>query len=282
MTVDREPAGAPAAPLLIAPLPEGLEWLKDEPVGVQPGAGWGPVLVQLWDFAELGSVRALPYVVEWHRRYADAGLVVVGVHSPRWPLTADPADVGAAVGRLGLVHPIAIDTDRRLWRSYGAEEWPSAFLWDRDGALHWHRAGAGGFREAELAIQELLRAGGTLHEPPEPVPPLRPVDAPGARAGSPTEELLPGGSLERPWVAGEDGSELTVPYAAAGAYASADGLGQLTVTIDGDAANARSVPVALPGLYQLASSGRHERHTLHLRATGAIRLWSLTFPPGVP
>ena len=42
----------------------------------------GPALVHFLDFAQLNSVRTLPYVSEWARRYREAGLSVIGVQSP--------------------------------------------------------------------------------------------------------------------------------------------------------------------------------------------------------
>ena len=34
----------------------------------------GPVLVHFFDYAQLNSVRTLPYLIEWDRRYREAGL----------------------------------------------------------------------------------------------------------------------------------------------------------------------------------------------------------------
>ena len=48
----------------------------------------GPVMVHFFDFAQLNSVRALPYAIAWDERYRDAGLTTVGVHTPRFGFTA--------------------------------------------------------------------------------------------------------------------------------------------------------------------------------------------------
>ena len=49
----------------------------------------GPVLVHFFDFSQLNSVRTLPYLVEWDRRYREAGLTTIGVQAPRFPFGAD-------------------------------------------------------------------------------------------------------------------------------------------------------------------------------------------------
>ena len=54
-------------------------------------AAAGPVLVHFFDFAQLNSVRALPYAIEWDARYRDAGLTTLGIHSPRFRFTAERA-----------------------------------------------------------------------------------------------------------------------------------------------------------------------------------------------
>ena len=40
-----------------------------------------PCSVWFWDYSSLNSLRTLPYLLEWHRRYGDSGLRILGVHS---------------------------------------------------------------------------------------------------------------------------------------------------------------------------------------------------------
>ena len=89
----------------------------------------GPALVHFLDFDQLNSVRTLPYVLEWDRRYREAGLRTIGVQAPRFPFGADPEAVAAGLERLGIGFPVAIDTGRALWHSYGCGGWPVLFLW---------------------------------------------------------------------------------------------------------------------------------------------------------
>ena len=70
-----------------------------------------PVLVHFFDFAQLNSVRTLPYLRAWHERYRSEALSLIGVHSPRFPFTQDPDAVGGAVERLGIDWPVAVDPE---------------------------------------------------------------------------------------------------------------------------------------------------------------------------
>jgi hypothetical protein len=236
----------------------------------------GPALVHFIDFAQLNSVRTLPYVVEWARRYRDAGLKTIGVQAPRFPFGADPGAVATGLDRLGVDFPVAIDADRELWRLYGCEGWPSLFLWRQGGALAWAHFGEGEYLGTEMAIQEELREIDALRELPEPMEPLRTTDRPGARVMAPTSEFFPGGSWEEPWT----GDELALEYEAGGAYATVEGGGELSVALD--RAEERVVSVEGPGLYKLAEHPSHESHRLSLRPTDGLRVWSLSFAAGVP
>jgi hypothetical protein len=257
-------------------LPEGVEWVGEAPRSMPLATARGPVLVHFLDFAQLNSVRTLPYVSEWARRYADAGLTTLGVQAPRFSFGADPDVVRAGLTRLGAELPVAIDADRRLWHAYGCEGWPSLFLWKLGGALAWFHFGEGEYRATEEAIQAELREQDALQPLPEPMAPLRPSDAPGAKVMPPTPELFPGGSWEQPW----EGDELEVPYEAGGAYATVEGVGELALTLDG----AQLDPVAVSGaaLYTLAEHLKHAQHSIVIHPTPGLRIWSVSFSAGVP
>jgi hypothetical protein len=239
----------------------------------------GPVLVHFFEYAQLNSVRALPYIVEWQRRYEPHGLTTLGVQAPRFPFGFDPEAAAAGVRRLGIRHPVALDADRVLWQDYGCSGWPSLFLWGRGGVLRWVHFGEGEYRATELAIQEELRAEESLLELPPPLAPMRASDAPGALVMPPGDEVYPGGGPESPWQAdGEEAIELA--YEAGGAHATVVGSGAMAVELDGSAE--RLVDVAGPGLYTLAEHPAHERHLLALRPSAGQRVWSISFSAGVP
>jgi hypothetical protein len=262
-------------------LPEEIAWVGTRPESMPALTAGGPALVHFLDVAQLNSVRTLPYLAEWSRRYREAGLSVIGVQSPRFPFGAEEEAVAAGLDSLGVEFPVAIDAERELWRAYGCEGWPSLFLWSLGGALAWVHFGEGEYLATEIAIQEELREIDALRDLPEPLAPLRPTDAPGARVMAPTPEHFPGGSWERPWTAGEDGEDLALDYQAGGAYATVEGEGTLEVELDGEWLQ----PLAVgpnPALHALAEHPRHEAHDLVLRPSPGLRIWSLSFAAGAP
>jgi hypothetical protein len=260
-------------------LPAGLAWIGAEPESMPALTAGGPALVHFLEFGQLNSVRTLPYVEAWARRYREHGLGVIGVQAPRFPFAAEPASVGAGLAEAGVTFPVAIDAEHELWAAYGCEGWPSLFLWSLGGALSWAHFGEGEYRATEEAIQEELRELDALRALPEPIAPLRGTDAPGAQVIPPTPELFPGGSWERPWVAGEDGEVLALDYQAGGAYATVEGDGEIEVELDGLWTTLPSGPA---GLRTIAEHPRHEAHDLLLRPQPGMRVWSLSFAAGLP
>ena len=204
---------------------------------------------------------------------------MIGVQAPRFPFGSDPDVVAAGLAALGVEFPVAIDAERELWSAYGCEGWPSLFLWSLGGALSWVHFGEGEYRGTEEAIQAELREIDALRELPEPLAALRPTDAPGARVIAPSAEVFPG-SWERAWTAGEDGEVLALDYQAGGAFATAEGAGELQIEIDGK----WQAPVAIggAGLYALAEHPNHEAHSLVLRPAPGLRIWSVSFSAGAP
>jgi hypothetical protein len=277
------PSGAlrpPRPDIAIPPLPEGLDWVGEPITSIDRLSAARPVLVQFFDFAQLNSVRTVPYLRAWHERYAGDGLAMVGVHSPRFPFTQATDAVAAAAERLGIDWPVVVDPRFTLWRLYEPHGWPALFLWGRGGALRWYHLGEGEYAGSEEAIREELGGSGNGREWPPLLEPIRPSDAPGAKVIPPTAEIFPGGSTEEPWPKAEADRRLELRYEAGGAYAATDGEGEIAIRVDGEERDA--VAVAHPGLHELTAHEATERHLLELEASPGLLIYSIQFAAGVP
>jgi hypothetical protein len=234
------------------PFPKELEWVNVAPLRMDQQLG-RPVLVEFWDFCRVNSLRTLPYVQEWHRRYADAGLRVVGVHASGFQPSADPDAVRAACSRLGVEHPVVIDSRYEIWDFYGNRGWPARYLWNAEGILHSFHYGEGAYEETEREIQGLLEVER------EPLAPVRPEDDPAATLAAQTED--------------QEGA-YNGPYEAGGVWGVFDRPGTIRV-------NGAEKPIDYPGCHELV---RHERHTaaeLTLELEGTIRCHAVCFTPGL-
>jgi len=130
-------------------------WLNSAPLTAD-GLRGRVVLVDFWTYSCVNWLRTLPYVRAWHERYADDGLVVVGAHAPEFGFEHDLDNVRRAARDLGVGHPVVIDNDFAVWRSFDNNYWPAVYLLDRDGRTRFRHFGEGAYEETERAIQQLL------------------------------------------------------------------------------------------------------------------------------
>ena len=236
--------------------------------------------MHFFDFAQLNSVRTLPYLRAWHDRYSDDGLAMIGVHSPRFPFTQDYDVVADAGERLEIRWPVIVDREFSVWRLYEPHGWPALFIWGRGGALRWYHLGEGEYAGSEDAIRETLSEANGEHDWPPPLQPLRPSDAPDAKVIPPTAEDFPGGSTEESWPKADADRVLEFEYEAGGAYAATDGEGEITISVDAETRD--PVEIRDPGLQELTTHERTERHTLRLEPSPGLLIYSIQFAAGIP
>src|SRR3954469_15231409 len=219
----------PESEIYAPEFPRGLDWLNVAFLRMNTLMGTGVALVQFWDFARVNSLRTLPYLTEGHARYREAGLRVSGIHSPGYSFGRDRDTVARAVERLEVTYPVLLDPRLEAGRLYGNKGWPGRYLFDRTGRLAFTHYGEGEYLDTELAIQECV--GETM----EPLPPVRPEDAPGVLLEPQTADIaLPAErerlELVRDWSDGEDwieaadaGSAASFSFRGGAAYAVLSG-----------------------------------------------------------
>ncbi len=114
------------------------------------------VLVDFWTYSCINCLRTLPYIKAWNEKYKDAGLVIIGVHTPEFPFEKDESNVRQAVKDLGLTYPVAMDNNYAIWRAFSNQYWPADYFVDATGKVRFHHFGEGGYEESEGWIRTLL------------------------------------------------------------------------------------------------------------------------------
>lgn len=124
--------GDPAAPLEIA------EWVKGEAVNLTKAKGKQIIVVEFWA-TWCGPCRtSIPHLTELQRKFADRGVVVIGVSDET------SAKVKPFVDEMGdkMDYTVALDLDRKTSAAYmqafGQNGIPHAFVVDREGRIAWH------------------------------------------------------------------------------------------------------------------------------------------------
>ena len=134
-------------------------WLNSEPQTPAELRG-RVVLVDFWTYTCVNWLRTLPYVRAWAAKYADAGLTVVGVHTPEFGFEHTVDNVSAAARSFDVRYPIALDTDYAVWGAFANHFWPAVYLADGDGRIRYHHFGEGEYAATEMVIQQLLLDAG--------------------------------------------------------------------------------------------------------------------------
>ena len=245
------PMRAPSDSIAAPPLP-ALEWVNVAMLRIDQQVG-RPVLVEFFDFCRINSLRTLPYVKAWHARYAEAGLRVIGLHAGAYPPSQDPAEVREAVARLGVEYAVGVDAEFRAWRQFEVPGWPARYLFDPRLRLFQYHHGEGGYAATERAIGELLGVE------VDPVPPLRPEDAPDTLLVEPT---------------GEQPGAYRGAYGAGGVHAVVSGRGELRV-------GGEPIPVEQPGVVTLVEHPVHAEAVLELEAGPGVEVHATQFTAGL-
>jgi cytochrome c biogenesis protein CcdA/thiol-disulfide isomerase/thioredoxin len=155
-----------AEPVLVladeGPMPElsgAVGWLNSPPLTTKSLRG-KVVVIDFWTYSCINCLRALPYVEGWSAKYKDAGLVVIGVHTPEFAFEKERSNVEKAVRDLHITYPVAIDSDYKIWEAFNNQYWPAHYFIDGKGRIRAHHFGEGNYAESERVIQELLKENG--------------------------------------------------------------------------------------------------------------------------
>jgi hypothetical protein len=213
-----------------------------------------PVLVELWDVTQPVSMRTMPYLQAWHDRYAEAGLRVVGIHTPCREESNDEEALGKAIERLGITYPVMFDPEGEAWEFYGAQGYPSRYLFNGDFRLEDVHVGEGAYADTELLIQGLLG----IEE--DTTPAFRPTDSDDA------EFVIPSADREG------NGSGA---YSAGSVWVSAAGQGSVNV-------NGTDFDVNGPIAFEAITSQTHLEAELQIEPTDGVVILATCFAPGVP
>ena len=144
------------------PMPElsgAVAWINSAPLSRESLRG-KVVLIDFWTYSCINCLRALPYVEAWSETYKNAGLVVIGVHTPEFAFEKEQSNVQKAVRGLKVNYAVAIDSDYKIWQAFNNQYWPAHYFIDGKGRIRYHHFGEGEYDESERVIQQLLEENG--------------------------------------------------------------------------------------------------------------------------
>ena len=135
------------------------EWVNSPALAMEELRG-KVVLIDFWTYSCINCIRTLPFLQTWHTRYADQGLVIIGVHTPEFEFEKVYSNVVDATVDMGVAWPVVQDNDYAVWRSYDNRFWPAKYLIDKNGVIRYRHFGEGKYAETEEQIRVLLEEAG--------------------------------------------------------------------------------------------------------------------------
>lgn len=115
------------------------------------------ILLDFWTYSCINCIRTLPYLTAWYEKYHDAGLEIVGIHTPEFDFEKKYENVKMATEKYGIKYPVVMDSDYGTWTAYGNRYWPHEYLIDLAGYIVHDQVGEGNYNDTEKEIQKLLK-----------------------------------------------------------------------------------------------------------------------------
>jgi thiol-disulfide isomerase/thioredoxin len=289
-------------------------WLNSPPLTLADLRG-KVVLIDFWTFSCVNCVRTIPHLKILYDDYKNDGFTIVGVHSPEFDFEKVPANVAAAVKRLGITWPVAIDSQMATWDAYQNEYWPAEYLLDQEGRIAYTSFGEGDYAQTDAAVATLLK----VHTAPLPASTPVPDDTtPELYAGSERGQLADNenyGTLGSPMAYPDPGPpqeqnaiQVTGTWTDEGQYLQADTTGHVRLNFTADSVyivagtpgpslpvsvklDAKTVSSANSGpaltdsgftvtrqdLFQLLSGVSSGYHLIDLTVPAGFRIYTFTF-----
>lgn len=127
-----------------------------QPVTIGEHVGKKVVLIDFMAYSCINCQRTFPHLASWSETYEDAGLVVIGIHTPEFAFEQVKENVSRELGKFGIDFPVVLDNDYATWRAYGNNFWPHTYLIDIDGNVVYDHIGEGAYDRTERAIRQAL------------------------------------------------------------------------------------------------------------------------------
>jgi DNA-binding beta-propeller fold protein YncE len=126
------------------------------------------VLLDFWTLCCINCIHTLVDLAKLEAKYPGI-LVVIGIHTPKFPNERNTESIRKAILRYQVNHPVVNDAEAIIWRRYRVRSWPTLVLIDPEGRYYGQISGEGAFDVLDEHIGKLVkeyRAKKMLNERP--------------------------------------------------------------------------------------------------------------------
>ena len=147
---------APEGPIAAPSLDGAVAWLNvASPITMAQLRG-KVVVLDFWTYGCVNCMHILRDLKTLEQRFPEE-LVVIGIHSPKFPNEKDTENLKRILVRYEIEHPVANDAGHEIWRRYGVQAWPTRVIIDPAGNLVGTAMGEGNLDGFISAIRTVVR-----------------------------------------------------------------------------------------------------------------------------
>ena len=100
-------------------------------------------------------MHMFPQLRKIEQKYGDS-IVIVGVHSPKFPAERETSNLREAVLRYRIEHPVVNDRDFEVWHRFGGRAWPTLMFVDPEGRVIGKHEGELPFEQFDPLVHGML------------------------------------------------------------------------------------------------------------------------------
>lgn len=131
-------------------------WVQGGPYTLQDFKGRF-VLLDFWTLGCINCQHILPDLRRLEEEF-EQELVIVGIHSAKFPSEQEHHTIAKAIEKFGIRHPILNDADRTLWEHYAIRAWPTVVLIDPEGKIVGQQSGEGVYKALKPILDKEIAA----------------------------------------------------------------------------------------------------------------------------
>ncbi len=153
---EKEKEPEPERRLRAPELEGGVAWLNTaNPITLKDLRG-KIVVLDFWTLCCINCIHVLPDLARLEAKYPNE-LVVIGIHSAKFENEKDTESIRKAILRYEISHPVVNDANMRIWKTFGAQSWPTLAVIDPEGYLVYADSGEGQFAALDQTIARLIK-----------------------------------------------------------------------------------------------------------------------------
>ncbi|OGW15672.1 MAG: hypothetical protein A3K09_01420, partial [Nitrospinae bacterium RIFCSPLOWO2_12_FULL_47_7] len=113
------------------------------------------VILDFWTFCCINCIHVIPTLKRIEEKFPKS-VVVIGIHSPKFPGEKDTSNLQQAITRYEITHPVVQDAEFTIWKAYAIRAWPTLAFIGPNGHFLGQLPGEPNPEMLETTIEKLL------------------------------------------------------------------------------------------------------------------------------